>query len=337
MSSAGPSQLRTVEHLSAPDRGLAGSLSLQAPLRWWSPGAGSTWVENGTLSIGAANFATVTVEDGASFQGRQAVTIQSFGELQIGGGGVAGTFNAPSIVNNGLILFDFTNSTRLGAQISGGGDLEMDGSGVLTLADNNSYSGETIILDGTVIAAATNALGASLVSVSGTSSLQIDQGTSQTNNVTLSAGATLNNFGVLSSPAEGGPTVVVESDGIVTNGFGASISNSFGAAIVGEIAATEDAAAAPVSRGPLQTAAAIPDQVAVTNAGTISGTVGIQLLDGVDGSITNATTGVITGTGGTAIDASLGGAVTLSNAGSFAVPLSSQRSRIRSRFLPGAK
>jgi fibronectin-binding autotransporter adhesin len=277
-------------------------------------GAGSTWTENGTLDIGTGSIAAVTVEDGASFQGTQPVTIEPLGTLIIGDGVVAGTFNAPAIVNNDFIEFDFANATTLGAQISGTGSVEMDGGGIVTLTGNNSYSGDTTIFDGTVIAAATNALGASFVDVTGaTSVLQINPGTSQTNIVQLSGGATLNNFGALSAPAEVGATVTVFSDGSVNNGFGASITNTGGVAIQGDV--EEEGGVALIPGGQVDAAAAIPDPVIVTNAGTISGTEGIQLLDGVDGTITNASTGVVTGTSGTAIDAALGGTVTLSNAG----------------------
>jgi len=268
-------------------------------------GAGSKWTENGTLVIGTATglpaLATVTISDGASFVGAQPVTIGFAGQLEIGTGGLAGTFVAPSIINDGLISFNFTDSTTLTAAVSGTGFIQNIGPGTLTLAGINSYSGGTFVGDGIVVAAANSALGTSFVDVSGaTSVLQINPGTSQTNFVTLSAGATLVNFGSLLAPATEGTssTVTVSSDGTVTNESGGSIQNpnAGGVAIQGVTAASLD-------------------QVTITNAGTIAGTIGIQLLDGVAGNITNTSTGVITGTGGTAIDASAGGTVTFSNAG----------------------
>src|SRR5271165_671484 len=268
-------------------------------------GAGSKWTENGTLVIGTATglpaLATVTISDGASFVGAQPVTIGFAGQLEIGTGGLAGTFVAPSIINDGLISFNFTDSTTLTAAVSGTGSIQNIGPGTLTLTGINSYSGGTFVGDGIVVAAANSALGTSFVDVSGaTSVLQINPGTSQANFVTLSAGATLVNFGSLLAPATEGTssTVTVSSDGTVTNESGGSIQNpnAGGVAIQGVTAASLD-------------------QVTITNAGTIAGTIGIQLLDGVAGNITNTSTGVITGTGGTAIDASAGGTVTFSNAG----------------------
>src|SRR5271165_7365060 len=267
-------------------------------------GAGSKWTENGTLVIGTATglpaVATVTISDGASFAGAETVTIGFDGELEIGTGGLAGTFVAPSIINDDLISFDFTDRTTLSAAVSGTGFIENIGPGTLTLAGINSYSGGTFIDDGSVVAAANSALGTNFVDVLGTSVLQINAGTSQTNFVTLNPGATLVNFGSLLAPATEGAssTVTVFNDGTVTNEAGASITNPNAGGIAIQ-AVTEES----------------EDQVTVTNAGTIAGTIGIQLLDGVTGTITNTSTGVITGTGGTAIDASTGGAVTFSNAG----------------------
>jgi outer membrane autotransporter protein len=259
-------------------------------------GSGSTWIENGTLEIGSGNTSTVTVSDGASFRGAGTVTIASLGTLKIGIGGLSGTFNAPSIVNDGLINFNFTDSTTLGAQVSGTGEIEKFGSGTLTLTGTNSYSGETFIDGGTLVAAATNALGTGDVSVSGpTSVLRISPGTLEANFFTVSDGATLDNAGTLQLPAvtdEPTALITVNGDGTITNEVTGSINATGLIAIQGFTAV---------------------DPVTVTNAGVISGTIAILFTD-VDGTITNASTGTITGTSGTAIEAT-GGAVTLSNAG----------------------
>jgi outer membrane autotransporter protein len=224
------------------------------------------------------------------------VTIASLGTLKIGIGGLSGTFNAPSIVNDGLINFDFTDSTMLGAQVSGTGEIEKFGSGTLTLTGTNSYSGGTFIEGGTVVAAATSALGTGAVSVSGpTSVLRISPGTLEANFFTVSNGATLDNAGTLGLPAgTGEPTalITVNGDGTITNEVTGSVNATGSIAIQGFTAA---------------------DPVTVTNAGVISGTIAILFTD-VDGTITNANTGTITGTSGTAIEAT-GGTVTLSNAG----------------------
>jgi autotransporter-associated beta strand protein len=227
------------------------------------------------------------------------VIIGPEGALQIGTGGLAGTLNAPSIVNNDFITFNFTDSTTLSAPVSGTGSLEKFGAGTLTLLGANSYSGETFIENGTVVAAATSALGTGFVEVSGASTtLRISPGSSETNSVTMFGGATLDNFGTLSAPTGSSPTVFVNSGGTVIDEAGATITNTNpgGIAIVGSIS---------------------DPTLTVTNAGTISSKIGIQLQFGIDGNITNSSTGVITGTGGTAIDGFTfgSGIVTFSNAG----------------------
>jgi outer membrane autotransporter protein len=259
-------------------------------------GAESTWIENGTLEIGSGNTSTVTVSDGASIRGAGNVTIAALGTLKIGIGGLSGTFSAPSIANDGLVNFNFTDSTTLGAQVSGTGEIEKFGSGTLTLTGTNSYSGGTFIEGGTVVAAATSALGTGAVSVSGpTSVLRISPGTLEADFFTVSDGATLDNAGTLRLPAvadEPTALITVNGDGTITNEVTGSINATGLIAIQGFTA---------------------EDPVTVTNAGVISGTIAISFTD-VDGAITNASTGTITGTSGTAIEAT-GGTVTLSNAG----------------------
>ena len=268
-------------------------------------GSGSTWIENGTLVIGLANESTVTVSDGASFRGAGTVTIAS-GTLEIGTGNLSGTFNAPSIVNNGVIAFNFTDTTTLSAQVSGTGNIEKFGSGTLTLTGANSYSGLTDVEGGTVVAAATKALGTGDVDVSGpTSVLRISPGTLEANFFSVSAGATLDNAGVLQHPLatdDFTSLITVTGDGTITN------------EVTGSIIATSTSPELIA----IEATPAAEDPVTVTNAGVISGVIAISFTD-VDGTITNASTGTIIGTGGkggafAAIEAT-GGTVTLSNAG----------------------
>jgi outer membrane autotransporter protein len=273
-------------------------------------GPGSTWIENGTLTIGSENISTVTITDGATFRSAGTVTIGPNGTLDIGTGGLAGIFDAPTIVNNGEINFDFTDTTTLSASVSGTGEIDKFGSGTLTLTGNNSYSGGTFIEGGTVVAAATNALGTGEVDVSGaTTVLRINQGTLQANFFTVSGGATLDNAGTLQPPAvrDESTALITVDDGTITNEVTGSI--NAGPALI----AIQAARAEPTISAGIQAALVSVGPVTVTNAGAISGTTAILLAD-VEGTITNTSTGVITGTSGTAIEAT-GGTVTLSNAG----------------------
>jgi autotransporter-associated beta strand protein/T5SS/PEP-CTERM-associated repeat protein len=113
-------------------------------------GSGSLWIENGTLSIGLLSQGQVVIADGGSFQGTKNVIVGTLGQINIGTGGLAGTFNAPTITNNGVIHFDFTDTTTLSAQVSGSGQILKDGIGTVILTGNNTYSGGTTINAGTL-------------------------------------------------------------------------------------------------------------------------------------------------------------------------------------------
>ena len=69
--------------------------------------------ENGALSVGLASQGRVVIADQASFEGTEIVTIGTSGEIDIGVGGLAGIFEAPAIVNDGVIKFNFTDTTTL--------------------------------------------------------------------------------------------------------------------------------------------------------------------------------------------------------------------------------
>jgi autotransporter-associated beta strand protein len=80
----------------------------------------------------------------------QGVTIGPDGQINIGNGGVGGTFNALTIANDGLINFNLTDTTMFGAQVSGSGQIVKDGTGTAILTGNNTYSGGTTINAGTL-------------------------------------------------------------------------------------------------------------------------------------------------------------------------------------------
>jgi autotransporter-associated beta strand protein len=188
--------------------------------------------------------------------------------------------------------------------------LDIAANSSLTVQNGATLNAQAIVNNGSIFFTFTGVTtfsapvsGAGRINLSGAATtLRIGSGSAATNSVNLTGGATLDNFGMLSAPAGSiFPTVSVNSDGRVINEAGATITNTNqgGIAILGFVPAPT---------------------LTVTNAGTISGAIGIQLQDGIDGNITNLSTGVITGTSGTAIDAtaigtSPGGLVTFSNAG----------------------
>jgi autotransporter-associated beta strand protein len=78
------------------------------------------------------------------------VTINS-GTLQLGNGAAAGSFtNAAAIVDKGTLTIDTTGDTSYPGVISGSGNLVMSGSGIFDIATNETYSGNTIVSNGTL-------------------------------------------------------------------------------------------------------------------------------------------------------------------------------------------
>lgn len=112
-------------------------------------GAGSRWEITGTLEMDVPILGgVVTVADGGVAKATVAMLVGTHSVIHIGTGGLAGTIDTPSIVNDGQILADFTNSSTLNADITGEGFLEKNGSGTLTLTGNSTYSGVTYLNGG---------------------------------------------------------------------------------------------------------------------------------------------------------------------------------------------
>ena len=70
--------------------------------------------------------------------------------LTVGAGGSAGTLGTGAVVNDGILMFNRTDSVTAENAISGTGELVQKGSGELVLTGNNSYTGATTIAAGTL-------------------------------------------------------------------------------------------------------------------------------------------------------------------------------------------
>jgi len=110
-------------------------------------GAGSTLSKSGA--------GTLVLAGDNSFSG--AVTL-SAGTLQIGNGGSTGALAAASISNSGHLAFDSTGTHTLSGAITGTGSFSKAGSGNLTLAAGNDYTGATSILAGRLATSVANSL-----------------------------------------------------------------------------------------------------------------------------------------------------------------------------------
>ena len=101
---------------------------------------------NGMVTKSGAGTLTLT-SDGSS----AVSTIISGGTLQIGSGGLSGTYTG-NITNNARLVFNRNDVERLtyAQVISGTGTVEKLGTGTLVLTGNNTYTGATTITGGTL-------------------------------------------------------------------------------------------------------------------------------------------------------------------------------------------
>jgi autotransporter-associated beta strand protein len=77
-------------------------------------------------------------------------TTVSAGTLQIGNGGTTGSI-VGKVIDNGVLVFDRSDSVTFGGVISGTGNLIQQGTGVLTLPRANTYTGTTTVNSGSLI------------------------------------------------------------------------------------------------------------------------------------------------------------------------------------------
>ncbi|OAS45176.1 AIDA autotransporter [Salmonella enterica subsp. enterica serovar Agona str. 400096 16] len=124
------------------------------------------------------------------------------GELTLNGDN---TYSGGTTISDGTLIADHADSLGTGAvansgvlqvgegelenTLSGSGSLVKTGTGELTLGGDNSYSGDTTIADGTLIAANVNALGSGNIDNSGTLMLDAN-GAFELANITTHSGAT---------------------------------------------------------------------------------------------------------------------------------------------------
>ena len=140
-------------------------------------GAGSTWSNNGTLTIGDAGSGSLTVANGGTVSATGGITIASaagsVGTLNIGslgGSDTAGTIVTPTIAfgaGTGAINFNQGDSATVSAAISGNGSVNQLGSGTTTLTGVNTFSGGSSVTQGMLRVGSASALGSGGATLSG--------------------------------------------------------------------------------------------------------------------------------------------------------------------------
>jgi len=104
----------------------------------------------GTLTIGdATNQGTVVFTAANTYTG--ITTIASGSTLQVGNGGTTGGIASASIVDNGSFVFDHSDNLSQGIAVSGSGSMTQAGSGQNVITATDTYTGGTIISNGSLV------------------------------------------------------------------------------------------------------------------------------------------------------------------------------------------
>jgi len=193
--------------------------------------SGLTEVEAGTLrltgnmnddgDIVVANGATLRAGYSNSLGANTQVDLNEGSTLIIEGGEEFGSVvGSGNLQNNGYnVYLSPSEDTAFSGVISGGGKLTKRGSASMTLAGANTYSGNTTIQEGTLVAANNSALGTGEVSVQGGSFL-VDEDVTISNFVDLVSG-TVQGFGTIENDFSFGSATIAtlapgNSPGILT-------------------------------------------------------------------------------------------------------------------------
>ncbi|MBC8095987.1 MAG: autotransporter-associated beta strand repeat-containing protein, partial [Akkermansiaceae bacterium] len=151
-------------------------------------------------------------------------SITPAGTLQIGSGGTSGGIsNSPSVVNNGTLSFNRSDTIAYSGTISGTGGVRQQGSGTTILPLNNTYSGAITINSGTLQIGTGGASGSfsNASSVANAGALVINR------TGTLAYGGTISGIGSLT--LQGGANLLLNS----SNTFSGATTISAGKIILG--------------------------------------------------------------------------------------------------------
>ena len=126
----------------------------------------------GALSLTKSGAGVLILTGANTYTG---TTTISAGTLQIGNGGATGKLGSVSgaVVDNGVLDFDVAGAVSIARAIGGSGAVTQS-AGTLSLLSDNTYTGGTTVAKGTLIAAATGAVGSGAITVAAGGTLELD-------------------------------------------------------------------------------------------------------------------------------------------------------------------
>ena len=148
-------------------------------------------------------------------------TTISAGTLQAGNGGTSGTLGSGNVIDNATLAFNRSNLLTVANNVSGSGVVNQTGTGTTVLSGANTYTGQTTISAGTVLA---NNAYAGADSATGTNTVQVNANATLGGNgrvsgaVALAASATLAPGGNAASIAAGTSGVSTEIGTMLVGG-----------------------------------------------------------------------------------------------------------------------
>ncbi len=155
-------------------------------------------------------------------------TLVNAGTLLIGGGGTSGSISG-NVTNNASLAFDRSDNMTFGGTISGIGDVTKYGAASLTLTATNTYSGGTLIDDGTLRIGNGGTSGSISGDVTNNASLAFNRSNNISFGGTISGSGTITKYGAGTLTLTGdntytGGTYIADGTIHITNdaGLGAS-------------------------------------------------------------------------------------------------------------------
>jgi fibronectin-binding autotransporter adhesin len=98
------------------------------------------------------------------------------GTVQVGNNSANGSLGADGVINNGNLTFARSDNAVIANPISGGGTLTQNGTGVLTISGNSTFTGPTVVEQSTLRAGSSTAFGSAegTTSVNGGATLDVN-------------------------------------------------------------------------------------------------------------------------------------------------------------------